>query len=270
MFYAFSRFNRPRDFIAARSSLLNWAEEASPAVYFQHEPAEFIARTLTQPDLLKLEDLSDAAWQRTGFGGYLTGEDKAEIRGFTHFELDELQVIARLTALLEESTAAGGNFPALQAGLTDLLREVPYLEKIYLPVFAAGAEWLAGLHLVPGAGPEEWRVDYDDKDAAPGNDTLAVTEVDAARQDWLELSVRAEPEAVEAITELLARYGYNQGVVIEEAMQPGPDGGSVAIRARRLFCEPMCRWAKMPWQGSIKYAKDYSTWASCGTLKNYR
>jgi len=46
-------------------------------------------------------------------------------------------------------------------------------------------------------------------------------------QTWIELAVEAEPEAVEAITELFARYGYNQGVVIEEAVQPGPDGGAI-------------------------------------------
>jgi ribosomal protein L11 methyltransferase len=46
-------------------------------------------------------------------------------------------------------------------------------------------------------------------------------------QRWLELAVEAEPEAVEAITELFARYGYNQGVVIEEQVQPEPDGGAV-------------------------------------------
>jgi ribosomal protein L11 methyltransferase len=45
-------------------------------------------------------------------------------------------------------------------------------------------------------------------------------------QKWIELVVEAEAEAVEAITELFARYGYNQGVVIEEPIQPGPDGGA--------------------------------------------
>jgi ribosomal protein L11 methyltransferase len=43
---------------------------------------------------------------------------------------------------------------------------------------------------------------------------------------WLELAVEAEAEAVEAITELFSRYGYNQGVVIEEPVKPGPDGGA--------------------------------------------
>ncbi len=38
--------------------------------------------------------------------------------------------------------------------------------------------------------------------------------------DWLELSVEVDPEAVEAISELLARYGYNGGVVIEQAILP--------------------------------------------------
>ncbi len=46
-------------------------------------------------------------------------------------------------------------------------------------------------------------------------------------QRWIELVVEAEPEAVEAITELFARYGYNQGVVIEEPIQAGPDGGAL-------------------------------------------
>ncbi|MEI6045667.1 MAG: 50S ribosomal protein L11 methyltransferase, partial [Chloroflexota bacterium] len=45
-------------------------------------------------------------------------------------------------------------------------------------------------------------------------------------QKWIELAVEAEAEAVEAITELFGRYGYNQGVVIEEPIQPGPDGGA--------------------------------------------
>ena len=50
-------------------------------------------------------------------------------------------------------------------------------------------------------------------------------------QRWIELAVEAESEAVEAITELFARYGYNQGVVIEEPVQPGPDGGAVVDRS---------------------------------------
>ncbi len=41
--------------------------------------------------------------------------------------------------------------------------------------------------------------------------------------DWLELAVQVDPEAVEAVTELFAQYGYNQGVVVEEAVVPEPD-----------------------------------------------
>ncbi len=43
---------------------------------------------------------------------------------------------------------------------------------------------------------------------------------------WYELTVLAEPEAVESVSELFATYGYNQGVVIEEQVEPGPDGGA--------------------------------------------
>jgi ribosomal protein L11 methyltransferase len=41
---------------------------------------------------------------------------------------------------------------------------------------------------------------------------------------WLELFVEVDNEAVEAVSELLARYGYNGGVVAEPAWTPGDEG----------------------------------------------
>jgi len=41
--------------------------------------------------------------------------------------------------------------------------------------------------------------------------------------DWLEISVQADREAVESVSEVLMRFGYG-GVVIEEPGRPGPDG----------------------------------------------
>jgi ribosomal protein L11 methyltransferase len=41
---------------------------------------------------------------------------------------------------------------------------------------------------------------------------------------WLELSVDVDPEAVESVSELLAQYGYNGGVVIDQPIIPGEDG----------------------------------------------
>ena len=38
--------------------------------------------------------------------------------------------------------------------------------------------------------------------------------------EWVELAVVADREAVESIAELFARYGYNEGVVIEEPFLP--------------------------------------------------
>lgn len=40
---------------------------------------------------------------------------------------------------------------------------------------------------------------------------------------WLELSVAVDQEAAESVSELLARYGYNGGVVIEPAWKPTPE-----------------------------------------------
>lgn len=43
------------------------------------------------------------------------------------------------------------------------------------------------------------------------------------KTNWLELSVEVEPEAVESVSELFARIGYNGGVVVEQALVP-PEG----------------------------------------------
>lgn len=41
---------------------------------------------------------------------------------------------------------------------------------------------------------------------------------------WLELSVSVDQEAAESVSELLAQYGYNGGVVVEPAWTPGDEG----------------------------------------------
>jgi ribosomal protein L11 methyltransferase len=50
---------------------------------------------------------------------------------------------------------------------------------------------------------------------------------------WLEVSVAANAESVEAVSELLARYGYNEGVVIEEPYRQDDDGDNLEIDPTR-------------------------------------
>ena len=50
---------------------------------------------------------------------------------------------------------------------------------------------------------------------------------------WLELSVDVEPEAVESISELLAHYGYNGGVVIDQPIITGADGADYTFDTSR-------------------------------------
>jgi ribosomal protein L11 methyltransferase len=50
---------------------------------------------------------------------------------------------------------------------------------------------------------------------------------------WLELSVTVDNEAVEAVSELLARHGYNGGVVVEPAWTPGDEGPEFSYDAAR-------------------------------------
>lgn len=48
-------------------------------------------------------------------------------------------------------------------------------------------------------------------------------------QRWLELSVECDLEAVEPVSELFARYGFNQGVAIEEPFTQEADGDNIAV-----------------------------------------
>jgi ribosomal protein L11 methyltransferase len=50
---------------------------------------------------------------------------------------------------------------------------------------------------------------------------------------WLELSVEVEPEAVESVSELLAQYGYNGGVVVDQPIIPGADGPEYSFDTSR-------------------------------------
>jgi len=50
---------------------------------------------------------------------------------------------------------------------------------------------------------------------------------------WLEIAVEADPEAVEAVSELFARYAYNGAVAIEEPFTQDADGDNFAIDAGR-------------------------------------
>lgn len=45
--------------------------------------------------------------------------------------------------------------------------------------------------------------------------------------EWLELSAEVERAAVEEVSDLFARYGYQGGVVLEEATRPAADGVSL-------------------------------------------
>lgn len=54
-------------------------------------------------------------------------------------------------------------------------------------------------------------------------------------REWYELSVDADAEAVEAISELLGRYGFNEGVAIDEPYRQDGDGDNLEIDTTKPF-----------------------------------
>lgn len=57
----------------------------------------------------------------------------------------------------------------------------------------------------------------------------------APEREWLELAVDVDAEAVEAVSELFGRYGYNEGVVIDEPYRQEGDGDYLQIDASLPF-----------------------------------
>lgn len=57
----------------------------------------------------------------------------------------------------------------------------------------------------------------------------------APEREWLELAVEVDAEAVEAVSELFGRYGYNEGVVIDEPYVQEGDGDNLAVDTTRPF-----------------------------------
>jgi hypothetical protein len=54
-----------------------------------------------------------------------------------------------------------------------------------------------------------------------------IDETNAPRGNWLELSVEVDSEAVEAVSELMSRHAYGQGVALYEQYQQDPDGDNL-------------------------------------------
>ncbi len=54
-------------------------------------------------------------------------------------------------------------------------------------------------------------------------------------EEWLELTVDADYEAVESIVELFSRYGYQGGVSIAEPFTQDPDGDNLAVDITKPF-----------------------------------
>lgn len=56
-----------------------------------------------------------------------------------------------------------------------------------------------------------------------------------ATEAWLELAVECDAEAVEAVSEVFARYGFNEGVAVDQPFTQEADGDRLAVDVTRPF-----------------------------------
>jgi ribosomal protein L11 methyltransferase len=59
------------------------------------------------------------------------------------------------------------------------------------------------------------------------DETVMIDQKHAPQGNWLELSVECDSEAVEAVSELMSRYAYGQGVAVYEHYEQDPDGDNL-------------------------------------------
>lgn len=57
----------------------------------------------------------------------------------------------------------------------------------------------------------------------------------APEKEWIELAVEVDAEAVEPVSELLGRYGFNEGVAIDEPYVQDGDGDNLELDLHRPF-----------------------------------
>ena len=69
---------------------------------------------------------------------------------------------------------------------------------------------------------------------------------------WIEISVNVDHEAVEPVVELFSRYGYNNGVAIEEPFTQDPDGDNLTVDLQR----PVSVRTFLPFDGFTSETKD--------------
>ncbi|HET8524670.1 MAG TPA: 50S ribosomal protein L11 methyltransferase [Thermomicrobiales bacterium] len=62
---------------------------------------------------------------------------------------------------------------------------------------------------------------------------MTAREHSASSPEWLELAVEVDHEAVEPVSELFSRYGFNEGVVIEEPFAQERDGENLRVDLSR-------------------------------------
>lgn len=70
--------------------------------------------------------------------------------------------------------------------------------------------------------------------SAPHSESIN-SSTDAPERTWFQLSVDVDAEAVEAVSELFGRYGFNEGVAIEEPYIQDGDGDNLGIAFEKPF-----------------------------------
>src|SRR5438270_7610108 len=138
MFSAYSWFAKPELYASVRATSLAWAGKDTKLVSLKTDQDEVLPvsqkRSLEASELAGLKERMDKAWQSQEFGGFVSGANLTDLKGWFHFKLNQERTEARLEGLVLDPELADFpplQNPALHLALIELLKELPGLQAVF-------------------------------------------------------------------------------------------------------------------------------------------
>lgn len=226
MFSAYSWFNKAELFAAVRAATLAWVGNGEKVVTWKTGAGDILKpeqRNLTPPELAGLKKQLETAWEDKNFGGFISGTNLSDLKGWYHFKLNVEKITANLeNALLDPALADFPPLqnPALHLALIALLKEYPQLESISLPfgeICDLDREALKMFWLAPGDAEGHWltRQEFQRK-----TDFLSLMS-DLVTPGWYEIKLQVEPGLARLVFRLFNRYGHPNKTRLEATLKTG-------------------------------------------------
>lgn len=233
MFCAFNRLEKPELYASLRTATLQWAGTGQRRVWLAAGPDEGRmvpeSGNLDATELARLKEESNNAREGQDFGGFISGNNLLDPKGWCNFKLNPARTEARLTGLVLDSTLAEVpplQNPALHLALLALLKEMPGLEALILSFGEFSTEDQAALKmfgLAPAGEGGRWLTNQ----AFERKTDFMTLGLDLITPIWYELKIKVDPALFELVSRLFLRFGFRDKTRYLPAVKKSPQGEEI-------------------------------------------